>query len=138
TLNPPTITFSTQKSSRVANTVQPKNRTPPSGTRFAATSARALGESRRVGRSGTSEVTVPLRCRVEGAPPRACRPRRRGGSCRHERLDPEVGRRGDLWQPVRDVQVARAGGVRPGAARGAGGNDPAGGPGGAPRRAAAR
>src|SRR5207249_1450701 len=43
TLNAQTITFSTQKSSRVENTLQPKNRTPTSGTRFAATSTRALG-----------------------------------------------------------------------------------------------
>src|SRR2546429_7581632 len=47
TLNPPTITFSTQKSSRVANTLQPKSNTPASGTRFAATSTRALGDRRR-------------------------------------------------------------------------------------------
>src|SRR5205823_4388632 len=47
TLNPPTITFSTQKSSRVANTLQPKNNTPASGTKFAATSTRALGDRRR-------------------------------------------------------------------------------------------
>src|SRR2546422_11654303 len=58
TLNAPTITFSTQKSSRVENTLQPKNRTPASGTRFAATSTRALGETRRGKRSGTGEVTV--------------------------------------------------------------------------------
>src|SRR5438132_13709489 len=58
TLNAPTITFSTQKSSRVENTLQPKNRTPASGTKFAATSTRALGESRRGGRSGTGEDTV--------------------------------------------------------------------------------
>src|SRR5712664_1125029 len=56
-LNPPTITFSTQNSSRVANTVQPKNSTPASGTRFAATSTRALGVSRKVGRSAMDEVT---------------------------------------------------------------------------------
>src|SRR5438876_1122674 len=41
TLNAPTITFSTQKSSRVENTLQPKNRTPARGTRFAATSTSA-------------------------------------------------------------------------------------------------
>src|SRR3989454_9359394 len=58
TLNAPTITFSTQKSSRVENTLQPKNRTPARGTRFAATSTRALGESRKARRSGTGEVTV--------------------------------------------------------------------------------
>src|SRR5881394_4463708 len=58
TLNPPTITFSTQKSSRVENTLQPKNRTPASGTRFAATSTRALGDSRKARRSGMGEVTV--------------------------------------------------------------------------------
>src|SRR5207244_8089149 len=39
-------------------TLQPKNRTPASGTRFAATSTRALGETRRGKRSGTGEVTV--------------------------------------------------------------------------------
>src|SRR2546427_3278118 len=128
TLNTPTITFSTQKSSRVANTLQPMNRTPASGTRFAATSTRALGESRRGGRLGTSEVTVSLRCRVEGTPPRACRPRRRGGSCRRERFDQGPRGGGDLRQPVRDVQVARARRVRPGPARGARRNDPTGGP----------
>src|SRR2546430_15705717 len=58
TLNAPTITFSTQKSSRVENTVQPKNRPPASGTKFAATTTRALGERRRGGRSGTGEDTV--------------------------------------------------------------------------------
>src|SRR6266568_3865622 len=58
TLNAPTITFSTQKSSRVENTLQPKNRTPARGTRFAATSTRALGESRRGGRFGMGEVKV--------------------------------------------------------------------------------
>src|SRR5947208_16851303 len=58
TLNAPTITFSTQKSSRVENTLQPKNRTPARGTRFAATSTRALGESRKARRSGTGEVKV--------------------------------------------------------------------------------
>src|SRR5438046_6667920 len=58
TLNAPTITFSTQKSSRVENTLQPKNRTPASGTRFAATSTRALGDSRKARRSGMGEVTV--------------------------------------------------------------------------------
>src|SRR2546429_5915785 len=47
TLNPPTIAFPTQKSSRVANTLQPKSNTPASGTRFAATSTRALGDRRR-------------------------------------------------------------------------------------------
>src|SRR2546422_7960748 len=50
TLNAPTITFSTQKSSSVENTLQPKNRTPARGTRFAATSTRALGESRKARR----------------------------------------------------------------------------------------
>src|SRR6266568_3204558 len=58
TLNAPTITFSTQKSSRVENTLQPKNRTPARGTRFAATSSRALGESRKARRSGTGEVKL--------------------------------------------------------------------------------
>src|SRR5712691_5942977 len=58
TLNAPTITFSTQNSSRVENTLQPKNRTPARGTRFAATSTRALGESRKARRSGTGEVKV--------------------------------------------------------------------------------
>src|SRR5882762_4057810 len=142
TLKAPTITFSTQKSSRVANTVQPKNRTPASGTRFAATSVRALGESRTVGRgrgrSGTSEVTVSLRCRVEAMPPRACRPRRGTGSWRRERLDPGAGRGGDRRQPIRDIQVAPAGGVGPGAARGTGGNNPDRGSGGTPCRRAAR
>src|SRR5436305_1796786 len=52
TLNPPTITFSTQKSSRVANTLQPKNNTPASGTRFAATSTSALGDRRRPAAAG--------------------------------------------------------------------------------------
>src|SRR2546426_5135190 len=143
-LNAPTITFSTQKSSRVANTLQPRNRTPASGTRFAATSTRALGESRRVergrgrGRSGTSEVTVSLRCRVEGTPPRACRALGEKGSWRREGLDPEVGCGGDFRQPVRDIQVARVGGVRPGAARGPGGDNPDRGSGGAARRRTAR
>src|SRR6266704_3318690 len=58
TLNAPTITFSTQKSSRVENTLQPKNRTPARGTRFAATSTRALGESRKARRSGTSAAVA--------------------------------------------------------------------------------
>src|ERR1041385_1719714 len=58
TLNAPTITFSTQKSSRVENTLQPKNRTPARGTRFAATSTRALGEGRKARRSGRGEVKV--------------------------------------------------------------------------------
>src|SRR6266705_2023449 len=58
TLNAPTITFSTQKSSRVENTLQPKNRTPARGTRFAATSTRALGESRKARRSGTGVFKV--------------------------------------------------------------------------------
>src|SRR6266853_1440227 len=58
TLNAPTITFSTQKSSRVENTLQPRNRTPARGTRFAATSTRALGESRKARRSGMGEVKV--------------------------------------------------------------------------------
>src|SRR2546422_11066379 len=58
TLKAPTITFSTQKSSKVENTLQPKNRTPASGMRFAATRVMALGESRRARRSGAGEVTV--------------------------------------------------------------------------------
>src|SRR3989442_15084905 len=58
TLNAPTIAFSTQKSGRVENTLQRKNRTPARGTRFAATSTRALGESRRGRRSGRGEDTV--------------------------------------------------------------------------------
>src|SRR5213083_1796592 len=67
TLNAPTITFSTQKSSRVANTLHPKNRTPASGTRFAARSTRALGESRRGDRRGLvasrrhNDATLPGR-----------------------------------------------------------------------------
>src|SRR4029077_12404348 len=135
-LNPPTITFSTQKSSRVANTVQPKNSTPASGMRFAATSTRALGVSRRAGRSAMREVKVALRCRVEAVPPRACRLRAGGGSWRRERSAPEVGRRGNLRQPVRDVQVARASRARPRAARGPGSDYPIGGLGGAPGRRA--
>src|SRR3989440_952096 len=58
TLNAPTITFSTQKSSSVENTLQPKNRTPARGTRFAATSTRALGESRKARRFRRGEVKV--------------------------------------------------------------------------------
>src|SRR6266568_3355553 len=76
TLNAPTITFSTQKSSRVENTLQPKNRTPARGMRFAATSTRALGESRKARRSGRGEVKVHYdvewrRCRQGLAGPAA-------------------------------------------------------------------
>src|SRR5439155_13155783 len=138
TLKAPTITFSTQKSSRVANTIQPKNRTPASGTRFAATSTRALGERRGGGRAGTGGVTAPQPCHTRTRPPRACWVRRGGGSWRRERLDQGPGRGGDLRQPVRHGQVAPARGVRPGPARGARCNDPAGGPRVAARRAAAR
>src|SRR5712691_11433934 len=119
TLNAPTITFSTQNSSRVENTLQPKNRTPARGTRFAATSTRALGESRRGGRSGRGDVKVHYD--VEW---------------RRRRQAPARGR--DLRKPVQYIQVAHAGGVRPGAARGPGGDDPDSGPRGAPRRAATR
>src|SRR5205809_2234681 len=138
TLSAPTITFSSQKSSRVAKTVQPKNTTPASGARFAATSTRALGESRRARRAGAGGVTAPQRCNAAKAPPGACRPRRRGGSCRRERFDQGVGRGGDLRQPVQHIQVAHAGGIRAGAASAAGRNDPAGGSGYPPRRAVAR
>src|SRR5437773_1778801 len=50
TLNPPTITFSSQNSSRIAKTLQPRKNTPPSGTRFATTSTTALA-GRRTARS---------------------------------------------------------------------------------------
>src|SRR2546429_9191702 len=84
TLNPPTITFSTQKSSRVANTLQPKNNTPASGARFAATSTSALGDRRRPaaagGRGGggfgggtggetpETQAAAPKTCPPTGAP----------------------------------------------------------------------
>src|SRR5256885_208669 len=80
TLNPPTITFSTQKSSRVANVLQPKNNTPASGTRFAATSTSALGDRRRPAAAGEGVgvgfggVTVGEPCRLEASAPRTCRP----------------------------------------------------------------
>src|SRR2546423_15160356 len=70
TLNAPTITFSTQKSSSVENTLQPKNRTPARGTRFAATSTRALGESRKARRfrrgEGKGHYDVEGRRRRQG------------------------------------------------------------------------
>src|SRR5207237_278579 len=63
TLKPPTITFSTQKSSRVANTLQPKNNTPASGTKFAATSTRALGDRRRSA-AAADGVAAATRARI--------------------------------------------------------------------------
>src|SRR5207245_7183536 len=51
-LNPPTMTFSTQNRSSVTNTLQPKNSTPTSGTRLAATSTTTLGVRRKAGRTG--------------------------------------------------------------------------------------
>src|SRR2546425_2879494 len=126
TLTAPTITFSTKKSSRVANTLQPTNRTPASGTRFAATSTRALGESRRGERAGTGGVTALQPCHTRTRPPRACWVRRGGGSWRRERLDQGLVRGGDLGQPIRNVQVAPPGGTRAGPPRGARRYDPAG------------
>src|SRR6266852_4599258 len=137
TLNAPTITFSTQKSSRVENTLQPKNRTPPSGTRFAATSTSALGESRRGGRFGRARSRSTTMS--SGGDAAKGLPAPPGGRIlRRERFDQTPGSGGDLRKPVQYVQVAHAGGVCPGAARGPGGDDPDGGPRGAPRRAATR
>src|SRR2546429_1245329 len=79
TLNAPTITFSSQKSSRVANTLQPKNRTPASGTRFAATSTRALGDSRKARRSRMGGGTGDYDVEWGGRRQRRAGPARGGG-----------------------------------------------------------
>src|SRR2546425_10598 len=72
-LNAPTITFSTQKSSRVENTLQPKNRTPAGGTRqlvdLAALPAEPLlGRGTSAAVAGAIEATTRAGVIVAGTP----------------------------------------------------------------------